>query len=239
MLVLTAMAIAIAIGVPTGNSAHSPRRVASARCCGIANILQTIPSLALFGFLIPIPLIGGIGPRTAIIALVMYALLPILRNTLTGILGVDAAVRESAVAMGMTASQILRQVELPLAARTIFAGIRVATVTTIGTATIAAAIGGGGLGVFIFRGVASVDTVQILAGAVPAALIALISDGGLGMDRTKICSLSVVIALARRLRGAKEADRGRLEKFHGAGGAGRDHRAAPGAPAGAQGRRDG
>jgi osmoprotectant transport system permease protein len=147
---------------------------------GIANVLQTVPSLALFGFLIPIPLIGGIGPRTAIVALVVYALLPILRNTLAGILGVDAAVRDSAVAMGMTAAQILREVELPLAARTIMAGIRVATVTTIGTATIAAAIGGGGLGVFIFRGVASVDTVQILAGAIPAAAIALLSDGGLG-----------------------------------------------------------
>jgi osmoprotectant transport system permease protein len=152
---------------------------------GAASILQTVPSLALFGFLIPLPLIGGIGPRTAIIALVIYALLPILRNTLAGILGVDAAVRESAVAMGMTPAQVLRQVELPLAARTIFAGIRVATVTTIGTATIAAAIGGGGLGVFIFRGVASVDTVQILAGAVPAAIIALLSDGGLGWIEKK------------------------------------------------------
>jgi osmoprotectant transport system permease protein len=112
-------------------------------------------------------------------------MLPILRNTLAGILGVDAAVRESAVAMGMTPSQILRQVELPIAARTIFAGIRVATVTTIGTATIAAAIGGGGLGVFIFRGVASVDSVLILAGALPAAIIALLSDGGLGWIERK------------------------------------------------------
>jgi osmoprotectant transport system permease protein len=179
VLVLTAMIIAIAIGVPLG--ILLTRRARWRRpVLGVANILQTVPSLALFGFLIPIPLIGGIGPRTAVVALVMYALLPILRNTLAGILGVDAAVRESAVAMGMTASQILREVELPLAARTILAGIRVATVTTVGTATIAAAIGGGGLGVFIFRGVASVDTVQILAGAVPAAAIALISDGGLG-----------------------------------------------------------
>lgn len=179
VLVLTAMSIAIAIGVPLG--VLMTRRVKlRGPVLGIANILQTIPSLALFGFLIPIPLIGGIGPRTAIVALVVYALLPILRNTLAGILGVDAAVRESAVAMGMTDAQILRQVELPLAARTILAGIRVATVTTVGTATIAAAIGGGGLGVFIFRGVASVDSVLILAGAVPAALIALASDGGLG-----------------------------------------------------------
>ena len=154
----------------------------------IANVLQTIPSLALFGFLIPLPLLGGIGPRTAIVALVLYALLPIVRNTLTGILGVDPAVRESAVAMGMTARQVLRQVELPLAARTILAGIRIATVTTVGTATIAAAIGAGGLGVFIFRGVASVDSVQILAGAVPAALIALISDGGLGWIERKFAA---------------------------------------------------
>jgi osmoprotectant transport system permease protein len=144
---------------------------------GFANVMQTIPSLALFGFLIPVPWIGGIGPRTAILALVFYALLPVLRNTLAGILSVDAAVRESAVAMGMTERQILREVELPLAARTILAGIRVATVTTIGTATIAAAIGGGGLGVFIFRGIASVDTTQLLAGAIPAALMALLSDG--------------------------------------------------------------
>src|SRR5271170_8530979 len=171
------MLIAIAIGVPLGvlltRSLGLRRPV-----LGAANILQTIPSLALFGFLIPLPFIGGIGPRTAVVALVVYSLLPILRNTLAGILGVDAAVRDSAVAMGMTASQILREVELPLAARTIMAGIRVATVTTIGTATIAAAIGGGGLGVFIFRGVASVDSTQILAGAIPAALLALLSDGG-------------------------------------------------------------
>ncbi len=185
VLVLTAMSIAIAIGVPLG--VLMTRRAAwRAPVLGLANILQTIPSLALFGFLIPIPWIGGIGPRTAIVALVVYALLPILRNTLAGILGVDPAVRESAVAMGMTDTQILRQVELPLAARTILAGIRVATVTTIGTATIAAAIGGGGLGVFIFRGVASVDSVQILAGAVPAALIALASDGGLGWIERKL-----------------------------------------------------
>jgi osmoprotectant transport system permease protein len=185
VLVLTSMAIAIAIGVPLG--ILLTRRAGWRRpVLGITNVFQTIPSLALFGFLIPLPLIGGVGPRTAIVALVLYALLPILRNTLTGILGVDAAVRESAVAMGMTASQILRQVEFPLAAPTIMAGIRVATVTTIGTATIAAAIGGGGLGVFIFRGVASVDTVQILAGAVPAAVIALLSDGGLGWVERKL-----------------------------------------------------
>lgn len=179
VLVLISMLIAIAIGVPLGVllTRRAPLR---GWVLGFANVMQTIPSLALFGFLIPIPLIGGIGKRTAIVALVLYALLPILRNTLVGILGVDAAVRESAIAMGMTDRQLLFEVELPLAARTILAGVRVATVTTIGTATIAAAIGGGGLGVFIFRGIASVDTAQILAGAIPAAVLALLSDGGIG-----------------------------------------------------------
>ena len=178
-LVAVSILIASGIGVPLGVLLT---RKAGLRgwVLGFANVMQTIPSLALFGFLIPIPLIGGIGKRTAIVALVLYALLPILRNTLVGILGVDPAVRESAVAMGMTDRQLLLEVELPLAARTILAGLRVATVTTIGTATIAAAIGGGGLGVFIFRGIASVDTKQILAGAVPAALLALLSDGGIG-----------------------------------------------------------
>jgi osmoprotectant transport system permease protein len=173
------MAIAILLGVPLGIlvARHAaPRRWV----LGLSSMVQTIPSLALFGFLIPIPFIGGIGPRTVIVALVLYGLLPILRNTLVGILSVDAAVCDSAIAMGMTDSQLLRQVQLPLAARTIIAGIRVATVTTIGTATIAAAIGGGGLGVFIFRGVASVDTAQILAGAIPAAVMSLLADGGLG-----------------------------------------------------------
>ncbi len=179
VLVVIAMLIATGIAIPT--AIWLTRRTAWHRwVLGLANILQTIPSLALFGFLIPIPLIGGIGKRTAIIALVLYALLPVLRNTLVGILGVDAGVRESAVAMGMTARQVLWQVELPLAARTILTGVRVATVTTIGTATIAAAIGAGGLGVFIFRGIASVDSGQILMGAVPAALMAILADEGLG-----------------------------------------------------------
>jgi osmoprotectant transport system permease protein len=151
-----------------------------------ASVMQTIPSLALFGFLIPIPFIGGIGKRTVIVALVLYALLPILRNTFVGIANVDRAVCESAIAMGMTDGQLLRQVQLPLAAQTILAGIRVATVTTIGTATIAAAIGGGGLGVFIFRGLASVDSTEILAGAVPAACMALLADGGLGWIERKL-----------------------------------------------------
>jgi len=179
VLVVSALAVAMLIGVPLG--ILLTRRTGLQRwLLGFASVMQTIPSLALFGFLIPIPFIGGIGKRTVIISLVLYALLPILRNTFVGIASVDPAVRESAVAMGMTSGQMLRDVQLPLAAPTILAGIRVATVTTIGTATIAAAIGGGGLGVFIFRGVASVDTAQILAGAVPAALMALAADGGLG-----------------------------------------------------------
>jgi osmoprotectant transport system permease protein len=185
VLVISAMAIALLIGVPLGIFIS---RRASMRnwLLGFASVMQTIPSLALFGFLIPIPFIGGIGTRTVIVSLVLYALLPILRNTFVGITGIDPAVRESAIAMGMTESQLLRQVQLPLAAPTILAGIRVATVTTIGTATIAAAIGGGGLGVFIFRGVASVDTMQIMAGAVPAALMALLADGGLGWIEKKL-----------------------------------------------------
>lgn len=184
-LVLISMLLAIALGVPLGVLLTRQQQVRR-WLLGLASVLQTIPSLALFGFLIPIPFIGGIGKRTVIVALVLYALLPILRNTFVGLTGVDSAVRESAVAMGMTDSQILRQVEFPLAAPTILAGIRVATVATIGTATIAAAIGGGGLGVFIFRGVASVDTIQILAGALPAAIIALLADGGLGWIERKL-----------------------------------------------------
>ncbi|TLY21455.1 MAG: ABC transporter permease [Nitrospirae bacterium] len=185
LLVGVSMAIAIAVAVPTG-ILLTRRTQLQKWMIGFANVMQTVPSLALFGFLIPIPLLGGIGKQTAIVALVLYALLPILRNTLAGILGVDRAVRESAIAMGMTGRQLLWEVELPLAARMILAGVRVATVTTIGTATIAAAIGGGGLGVFIFRGLASVDTTQILAGAVPAAFIALLADGGLGWAEKKL-----------------------------------------------------
>jgi osmoprotectant transport system permease protein len=175
VLVLSAVLIAALLAIPAGILAASRpglRRIS----LGIAGVGQTIPSLALFGFLIPVPFIGGIGQHTAIIALVLYALLPILRNTITGILGVDPAVRDSAEAMGMTHAQILRLVELPLAAPVIIAGLRIATVTTIGTATIAAAIGAGGLGVFIFRGIASVDKYQILAGALPSALLALLAD---------------------------------------------------------------
>ena len=175
ILVVTSVLLAALLAIPAGILAVSRptlRRIS----LGFAGAGQTIPSLALFGFLIPIPFIGGIGQHTAIIALVLYALLPVLRNTVTGITGVDAAVRDSAEAMGMTRAQILRMVELPLAAPVIIAGVRIAAVTTIGTATIAAAIGAGGLGVFIFRGIASVDKYQILAGALPSALLALGAD---------------------------------------------------------------
>jgi osmoprotectant transport system permease protein len=178
-LVVIAMAFAIAIGVPLGMLiVHRPtlRNIA----LGLASIFQTIPSLALFGFLIPIPFIGGIGRRTAIVALVLYALLPILRNTYVGLTEIDPSVLEAAEAMGMTQWQILWRVRLPLARAVILAGIRTATIITIGVATIAAAIGAGGLGTFIFRGVAMVSDVVILAGAIPAALLAIAADLLLG-----------------------------------------------------------
>lgn len=184
LLVLVSTAIAVAIGLPLG--ILLTRRPSWRRpVLGLANVFQTIPSLALFGFLIPLPLLGGIGARTAIVALVVYALLPIVRNTYTGIAGVDPAVREAGRGMGMTDGELLRLVELPLAASVILAGIRVATVVGVGTATIAAAIGAGGLGVYIFRGVAVVDDRLILAGALPAALLALAADGLLGLVERK------------------------------------------------------
>ena len=178
-LVVIAMAFAIAIAVPLGMFIvqHGHLR---AIALGIASVFQTIPSLALFGFLIPIPFIGGIGRRTAIVALVLYALLPILRNTYVGLTGIDPAILEAAEAMGMTNTQILLRVRLPLALSVILAGIRTATVITIGVATIAAAIGAGGLGTFIFRGVAMVNDSVILAGAIPAALLAIFADLLLG-----------------------------------------------------------
>lgn len=180
LLVLMSTVIAVAIGVPLG-ILLTRRPAWRGPVLGLANLFQTIPSLALFGFLIPLPFLGGIGARTAIVALVVYALLPIVRNTYVGISGIDPAVREAARGMGMTDGELLRLVELPLAAGVILAGIRVATVVGVGTATIAAAIGAGGLGVYIFRGVAVVDNTLILAGAVPAALLALGADGLLGI----------------------------------------------------------
>jgi osmoprotectant transport system permease protein len=180
VLVFIAILIAVVIGVPTGVLLTRYRSLRGP-VLGIANVMQTIPSLALFGFLIPLPFIGGIGTRTALVALVLYSLLPIIRNTVTGILGVDPNVREAAVAMGMTGSQVLRQVELPLAMGVIVTGIRVATVIAVGVTTIAAAVGAGGLGVYIFRGLRQYDNNLLLAGAVSAALLALAADFFLGL----------------------------------------------------------
>jgi osmoprotectant transport system permease protein len=179
-IVLVGVSSLIAVLIGVGVGILSTRRPGLRRVSvSVASVLQTIPSLALFGFLLPVPLIGGIGQHTAILCLVLYSLLPILRNTIVGIANVEAPVREAAIAMGMKDQELLRLVELPLAAPTIIAGIRIALVTNIGTAVIAAVIGGGGLGVLIFRGVASVDTVEILAGAVPAATLALLADAGM------------------------------------------------------------
>ncbi len=178
ILVGISSGLAIVIGIGLGIA--GTRRPAVRRISvTVASVLQTIPSLALFGFLLPVPLIGGIGRHTAILCLVLYSLLPILRNTIVGITTVDRPVREAAIAMGMTDGQLLRLVELPLAAPTIIAGVRIAVVTNIGTAVIAAIIGGGGLGVLIFQGVASADTLEILAGAIPAAVLALLVDAGM------------------------------------------------------------
>lgn len=174
--------LAVALGVPLG--ILLTRRAAwRAPVLGLANVFQTIPSLALFGFLLPLL---GIGAWTAIAALVVYGLLPIVRNTYTGIAGVDPGVREAGRGMGMTGRELLIMVELPLAAGVILAGIRVATVVSVGVATIAAAIGAGGLGVYIFRGVAVVDYTLILAGALPAALLALAADGLLGLAERRL-----------------------------------------------------
>jgi osmoprotectant transport system permease protein len=179
-LVLISTGVAVLIGIPTG-ILLTRKKSLRGPVLGVANVMQTIPSLALFGFLIPLPFIGGIGARTAIVALVLYSLLPMIRNTVTGILGVDPNVREAAVAMGMTGRQILWQVELPLAMSVIVTGVRVAMVIAIGVATIAAAVGAGGLGVFIFRGIRQFDNNLLLAGAVPSALMALTADFGLGL----------------------------------------------------------
>jgi osmoprotectant transport system permease protein len=179
-LVGVAIGIAIVIGVPLGVLV-SRRAWLRKPILGGTNVLQTIPSLALFGFLLPAPWLGERAERLAIVALVLYALLPIVRNTYAGITGINPAVREAAIGMGMTANEILWQVELPLGAPFIIAGVRIATVTAVGVATIAAAIGAGGLGELIFRGVAMVNDQLILAGAIPAALLALGADLLLGI----------------------------------------------------------
>jgi osmoprotectant transport system permease protein len=175
-----AMLFAIAVAVPAGiGLTRSPRWATPVMT--VANILQTIPSLAMFGFLLPLPWLGDRAARIAILALTAYAVLPIMRNTYAGIRGIDPSVIEVARALGLTGSQRLFKVELPLAASFILAGLRTATVTCIGIATIAAAVGAGGLGELIFRGVASVDNRLILAGAIPAALLALAADAALGL----------------------------------------------------------
>src|ERR1700733_4635330 len=190
-LVASTMALAIAIGVPLGILV-ARRSWLSKPILGSANIAETIPSLALLGFLLPTPWLGDRADRVAITALTLYALLPIIRNTAAGITGVDPAVREAARGMGMTPRQILFQVELPLSLSTVLAGIRVATVLTIGVATIAAAVGAGGLGEFIFRGLAMVNNRLILAGAIPAAALALLAD-------------FILSVLERRLRPARRS----------------------------------
>ncbi len=178
-LVGAAMTLAVAIGVPLGILVTRMPRLNKA-VLGGANIIQTIPSLALFGFLLPAPWIGERADRLAILALTLYALLPLIRNTSVGIQGVDRTVVEAGRGMGMTDRQLLWRVELPLAMGVIIAGVRVATVISVGVATIAAAIGAGGLGEFIFRGLAMVNNQVILAGAIPASCLALAADMGLG-----------------------------------------------------------
>ena len=184
---LTGFAVLFAalIGVPVGIWLTRHERWARP-VLGVANVLQTVPSLALFGLLLPVPWLGERAARLAIVALTGYALLPILRNTYAGIRAVDPALQDVAHAMGMTGTQRLLKVELPLAASVILAGLRTATVICVGVATIAAAIGAGGLGELIFRGVASVDNGLVLAGAVPAALLALAADGMLGFAEKKL-----------------------------------------------------
>lgn len=178
-LVGLSVALATVLGVPIG-IALSRKRSLRGPVLGGVNVIQTIPSLALLGFLIPVPIVGGLGARPAIVALVAYALLPIIKNTVEGIRSIDPAITEAGRAMGMTELQLLRQVELPLGIGVIMGGIRLATVIGIGVATIAAFIGAGGLGTLIFRGISMVDGSIILAGAVPAAVLALAADWGLG-----------------------------------------------------------
>jgi len=184
-LTLFAMLFAAGIGIPLGILLTRKERLARP-VLAVANILQTIPSLALFGLLLPVPWLGERAARLAIVALTAYALLPILRNTYAGIRSLDPALIDVSNALGMSGMQRLCKVELPIAASVILAGLRTATVTCVGVATIAAAIGAGGLGELIFRGVASVDNGLVLAGAVPAALLALAADGALGLAEKRL-----------------------------------------------------
>jgi len=178
VLVVIATAVAAAIGVPLGVFAARRPRLA-APLMATASVVQTVPSLAMFGFLLPVPFIGGVGARAALVVLILYGVLPIVRTTISGLRAIDPSIREAGVAMGMTPRELLRQVELPMALPSIVAGVRVAAVVGVGSATIAAAIGAGGLGEYIFRGLSMVDTTVILAGAIPAAALALAVDGAL------------------------------------------------------------
>ena len=198
LLTLLSTGAAVLVGLPLGIVLT---RVKSLRApvLGFANIMQTVPSLALFGLLIPIPFIGGIGARTAIIALALYALLPVIRNTVTAILGIDPKLREAAMAMGMTGWQRLRIVELPLAAPVILTGIRVAVVISVGVATVAAAVGAGGLGTYIFRGLRQNDNNLLLAGALASALLALVCDFALGQFEKSFRIQERVLARRRRI----------------------------------------
>lgn len=185
VLVVVSVGAGVAIAVPLG-LAITRLPGLGRPVLGFAGVIQTVPSLALFGLLIPLPFIGGIGSRTAIIALVLYALLPILRNTVTGVRQVDPAILDAANGMGMTAWQRLTLVEAPLALPSIFSGIRIATVVGVGLVTIAAAVGAGGLGSLIFRGLAMLDSRLLFAGAIPSAILALIADGGLAMLESRL-----------------------------------------------------
>ncbi len=175
VLVAVSVVVAALVAIPAGIWAYRNPELGR-YLLRFADIVQTVPSLALFGLLLPLPLVGGIGARIAIVALFLYALLPILRMTVIGLEQIPTPIRESAIAMGMTSDEILREVELPLAAKTIVGGLRIATVTTIGTATIAAAVGAGGLGVLLYQGLATVETGLLLEGAIPSALLAVVAD---------------------------------------------------------------
>ena len=219
MLVGVSTLAAMAIGIPLGILA-ARRPTVGAPIVWLANVAQTVPSLAMFGFLLPLPFVGGLGARVAIIVLIVYALLPIIRTTAAGLTSVDRALIDAGTALGMTPAQLLRQVELPLALPSIVAGVRVASIIAVGTATIAAAVGAGGLGEYIFRGLAMVDPTVILAGAIPAAALALTIDGaltwveravrrGFGSRRRGLGPAAVVAALALALAAGAALTRGR------------------------------
>ena len=198
LLVAGSTLVAVALGVPLGIFSARRPRLASP-LMAVASIVQTIPSLAMFGFLLPVPFIGGVGARAALVVLILYGLLPIVRTTIAGLRGIDPSIREAGVAMGMTPRELLRQVELPLALPSIVAGVRVAAVVGVGSATIAAAIGAGGLGEYIYRGLSMVDTTVILAGAIPAAALALVVDGALlWLEQAAVGAPPIAVAPRRR-----------------------------------------